>query len=210
MTSPFNLNETTRLSEPDHGFYRNYPVKFGDIHTSANPPARLTGATTPTWVFTSNEEYINWTSTTGIIMTQWVIPEEAAYGMWTPSGATAPVRSLRLIFGMHLLRSGTADTVTFGGSGTDTVLYARAPGGALKGPFKPPTVTLATSEGGTNPVAKELDFSGQAASSLLLAPGDKVTLAWNPNNASLTDNIRMYACYWRLRVNHTATDETRR
>lgn len=209
MTTPLILNETTRKSEADQGFYRTFNVLFGDIHTAANPPARLTGATAPTWVFTSNEEYINWTSTTGVILTSFVVPEEAAWGIYTPSGGT-PARTLSIIFGMHLLRSGTSDTITFGGSGSDTVLYARSPGGALKGAYKPPLVTLATSEGGTNPVLKELDFSGQLASGLAVQPGDKITLQWNPNQASLTDNLRMYGAYWRIRVNHTATDESRR
>ncbi len=210
MCTANNINEITRRSEADRGFFRTYNVPFTDIRTAANPPAVLTGATAPTHVFSSNEEYLNWTSTTGVLLTTFIVPEEAAYDMYAPSGSTTRVRSLSIIFGMHLFRSGTADTVTFGGSGADTVLYARAPGGALKGAFKPPLITLATSEGGTNPVQKELDFTAQTASSLLIAPGDKLTLQWNPNQASLTDNIRMYGCYWRVRVNHTATDESRR
>lgn len=68
-TSPATIVSDMNLATPNvaKGPWRFIPIPLTHLRTSANPPAILTGATTPPIVFSSNTEYVTLTSTTGCI-----------------------------------------------------------------------------------------------------------------------------------------------
>lgn len=113
--SPNTINRTFRQTVTDRGFYKCAPIEISLARTDANPPALLTGATTPKHVNTGGVNTIQWAGATATasIIVPFTLPWDYAQGI-TSSGK--PVHgSLRL--GMLIKRTGTnvdSDGIYFG------------------------------------------------------------------------------------------------
>ncbi len=104
-TSASTINRTNRETVNDRGFYKTVGLKISDFRTDANPPALLTGATTPKHVNTSGVNTIQWAgaSANASVVTEFSLPWDYAFGI---TSANKPVHG-SLIVGFLIKRTGT-------------------------------------------------------------------------------------------------------
>lgn len=115
MTSPSTINQGFRETVSDRGFFKTVGLPLTIARTDANPPANLSGVTTPKNVNTGGVNTIQWAgaSATASIIVPFTLPWDYANGI---TSANKPVHgSLKL--GYLLKRTGAtgdSDGIYFG------------------------------------------------------------------------------------------------
>lgn len=179
------LNEMRENSRTNEGV--RVDIAAGDFLAWRNSSLLiLTAGTTPIIEVSTNEGRIRWAaSDSAAIFTVCKVP-----------GNFSDVHK-ELVYIGKFLETGGTDTIV-----VTMTIYARAAGGALKGPF---TATATLTKSGTNPQELIFDFAEQAASLLYILPDDELTVSITPS-AHTTDALTFYGGQFRLRENAALTN----
>jgi len=223
-TSAQTINRTIRETVTDRGFFKTVPLELSLARTDANPPALLTGATTPKHVNTGGVNTIQWAgaSATASIVVPFSLPWDYAFGI---TSANKPVHG-SLILGMLIKRTGTnadSDTIYFGATlnvinpydttkvaydGTGTATFTKYTSAGVKVPGTAGIVLT----GGLTAVSPyercEIDFTEIfGASNAVIKPGAALSFSI-AGSATGSDQFDVTGLYVSYRANAGETSRT--
>lgn len=201
LSSSFNRNRALA----DEGVWTPIVnLSLSNFRTNANPPAVLTGATSPKYVLSSNQQYINWDATvqTGMVYSFQMPPNLASK---VRSGTSVGTAVKFLLNVMQIAGSGSPEACTV------TVRpYATAIDGTAKS-WAARAATLLSLPSTSKASQYSVDFTGiRDAGGYDFAIGDSVNLLVAVTGNTTNDAIRLYGGVVLARCNDVLTSETAR
>lgn len=218
-TSAQSLNHDINESVAHKGFWTDLGISLDQLRTNADPPAVLTGATTPLASNSAGTRVVRWatTTTTGFSVSV-PLPRNYALGIVPAAAAPAAGNKITGALRLHLLMRSAVAAVTIGGT-TRCDIYAR--NGytglvkTLKGPFTPRTSsgglsgtagTVTLTDNPTNPEEVILDFTGALDSNNdRIEPGDNLLLLIGLNAHGNSGNVDLHGVRIAYRANAAFT-----